>query len=201
MDTATILAHVIENLSANRGAVNSNVTTNREVFHARFGGDVVDTNILSGYQANLTTIFTNQAAPTTFPSAETGGAINVEIAGSVTNSIFAASTQPQVTGSTPTFGTTQDLFFPQGHITAKVEGVISNTTATPDPPTKAFYSKAVNLIRGPVVPPNVVEQPLPPRDCPSRRMASTTTPPRPRPPPRSPRRSRPPRPTPPGPTS
>lgn len=168
MDNVQILAHSIGNLTANRGALNSNVTTNREIFHARFGGNVVDTNLLSGYQLNLTSIFTNQTAPTAFPNAQTGGAMNVAIAGSVTDSIFAASVQPVVNGTTPTFGSSQDLFFPRGQINARVEGVIDNAVATPDQPTKAFYAKSVKLTRGPVVPPNVVEQPAPAPPIPAR---------------------------------
>src|SRR5581483_6046583 len=89
----------------------------------------------------------------------------VLVAGDITNSVFAASVQPKVdtttTPSTLTFGTPQDLVLPTGHITAKVEGTINNSTATPDQPTKAFYAQAVDLKTGPVVPPNNPEPPFP----------------------------------------
>ncbi len=161
MDTVEVRAHDIRNLSANRGALNSTVITDREIFHARFGGDVVNTNLYAGYQQNLAQVFANQTAPTTFPTAETGGAIDVAIAGSVINSVFAASVEPLVVGATPNFGTAQDLFFPRGRITAKVEGRVDNAAATPDQPTKAFYARLVRRNNGPVLPPTVPEQPLP----------------------------------------
>ena len=53
--------------------------------------------------------------------------MNVLVAGDVTDSIFAASVQP-FDGE---FGTADDLLLPQGQITAKVEGMIDNTAATP----------------------------------------------------------------------
>jgi hypothetical protein len=156
MDTATILTHYIDSLQANRGAVNSNVTVDRNVGRVTFGGDVVDTNFTAGVQQGLAAVFSNQTAPTTAPTAQDGGAItNVLIAGNVMNSVFAASTEP-LNG---TYGTS-DLLLPHGHIEAKVGGTIDNSTATPDSPNTAFFSKYVKLDQGPVIPPSVPELPF-----------------------------------------
>ena len=157
MDTVTILSHYIDSLQANRGALNSDVTVDRAVGRITFGGDVVNTNFLSGYQQSLSTVFQSQAAPTTMPSAQDGGAIhNLLIAGNVMNSVFAASAQPE----NGTFGP-NDINLPHGLIKAKVGGTIDNSTATPDSPTKILYSKYVALAHGPVIPPSIPELPLP----------------------------------------
>lgn len=157
MDTVTILSHYIDSLQANRGALNSSVTVDRNVGRITFGGDVVNTRFLAGYEQNLTSIFQSQTAPTTAPTAQDGGAIrNVLIAGNVMNSVFAASVEPSPEGI---FGTSQDLLLPHGNITAKVGGTIDNSTETPDSPKTAFFSKYVKLERGPVIPPSVPELP------------------------------------------
>ena len=156
MDTATILTHYIDSLQANRGALNSDVTVDRNVGRLTFGGDVVNTNFLSGVQQGLASVFQNQALPTTAPSAQDGGALtNVLIAGNVTNSVFSASVEPLDGVYGP-----GDLNFPHGHITAKVGGTIDNSTATPDSPDTAFFAKYVKLDRGPVIPPVVPELPF-----------------------------------------
>jgi hypothetical protein len=183
MDTAEIYAHVVNSLKANRGALNSNVAVDRTISRMNFGGDVVGSTIVTGVvqnYSNLINAITGQAAVSTFnptPSptapplpqnAQIGGGMQVLVAGDVTDSVFAASVQPAVitttgsNGATSTsvqFGTPQDLKLPSGHITAKVEGTIDNSNATPDSPTTAFYAKAVNLQKGPILPPNVPEAP------------------------------------------
>jgi hypothetical protein len=95
--------------------------------------------------------------------------MEVHVAGSITDSIFAASVEPfnSASPSTPFdatfgsgfFGTPQDVTLPTGHITAKVEGTIDNTNAVPGMPTKAFFAKELGVKTGPVVPPNVPEPP------------------------------------------
>lgn len=179
MDTAEIYTHVINSLKANRGALNSNVAVDRTISRISFGGDVVGSNIVTGVVqsfSNLINAVTGQAAvnsfnPTPSPTAppkpqnaQIGGGMQVLVAGDVTNSVFAASVQPQVTTSTGSsgtttttvqFGTPQDLKLPSGHINAKVEGTINNSIATPDSPTTAFYAQAVHLQKGPIIPPNV----------------------------------------------
>ena len=156
MDTATIRTHYIDSLQANRGALNSRVTVDRNVGRLTFGGDVVNTEFLSGVQQGLGTIFQNQTAPATAPSAQDGGALtNVLIAGNVMNSTFTASVEP-LNG---VYGTS-DLKLPHGHIEAKVGGTIDNSTATPDSPDTAFFAKSVTLDRGPVIPPVVPELPF-----------------------------------------
>lgn len=156
MDTATIRTHYIDSLQTNRGALNSNVTVDRNVGRLTFGGDVVDTTFLSGVEQGLGAVFQNQTAPATPPPAQDGGALtNVLIAGNVMNSTFTASAEP-LNG---VYGTS-DLLLPHGHIEAKVGGTIDNSTATPDSPNTAFFSKYVKLDRGPVIPPSVPELPF-----------------------------------------
>ena len=163
MDTTTINSHVIDHLEANRGAINSTVLVERTIGRAIFGGDVVNTNVLTGYQQNLSSVFQNQQiSTTTFPPAEFGGGMTVLVAGNITDSVFAASTQPNQN----VFGN-GDLFIPMGHITAKISGTIDNTNATPNSPEKAFYAQKVNLQHGPVVPPHVPEPPFSPNPLPS----------------------------------
>ena len=145
MDNVTINTHTFENLEANRGALNSTVVVDRSGGRVVLGGDAVNTQILSGYHQPLLTEFTNQSAPTTPPAAQDGGGFTVLVAGDVTNSVFAASVQP----FNNTFGTTNDLKLPTGHIVAKVQGIIDNSTATPASPTTAFYAQSVDLSRGP----------------------------------------------------
>ena len=83
--------------------------------------------------------------------------MTVLVAGDVSNSVFAASVEPfqQV------FGDPNQLVLPTGKISAKIEGTIDNSTATPSQPNTAFYAKQVHLNRGPVIPPNVPEPPYP----------------------------------------
>jgi hypothetical protein len=157
MDTTTLQAHTIFTLQANRGALNSNVSSDRTIAQVRIGGDVQNTNVGAGYNQGLAAIFRSQSEPTTPPNAQDGGAIqDVLIAGNIKDSVFSASVQPE----NQTFGL-NDLNFPHARIKAKVEGTIDNSTATPDTPTNAFYAKSVQVQHGPVTPPSVPEEPLP----------------------------------------
>jgi hypothetical protein len=160
MDTVTILSHSLMTLSANRGALNSNVSIERSIGNITFGGPVVGTTILSGVNANLggaSGVFATQTAPTVTPAQDGGTMHNVLIAGDVTDSIFAASTETDAAG---TYGTSDSLFLPHGLINAKVQGTIDNTNTTPNQPDQAFYAKLVHLTHGPVVPPHVPEAPF-----------------------------------------
>lgn len=184
-DTTTIYTHSIENIYANRGAINSSIVSERLVGNMIVGGDVANTNVLAGYQVpnspsssstvsgfqtlastvemNIASLSTTAASIQT-PRAQAGGQISAFVAGNVTNSVFAASDLPisQILHSTDqTFGNAQDALLPLGRITARIEGAVSNATATPDSPTTAFYAKSVSLTHGPVVPPRIVEPPLP----------------------------------------
>lgn len=157
MDTTTINSHIIDHLEANRGAINSTVIVDRTIGRAIFGGDVINTNVLTGYQQNLAGVFQNQRiSSTTLPPAQFGGGMTVLVAGNVDNSVFAASTQP----TQNVFGN-NDLFIPLAHIKAKITGTIDNATATPNSPSKAFYAKSVELQHGPIAPPHVPEPPFP----------------------------------------
>jgi len=157
MDTTQILSHTIENLEANRGALNSSVIVDRQIGNIQFGGDVVNTTVQAGYDQSLATVFQNPTAART-STAQVGGQIRATIAGNVTNSVFAASVMPDATGK---FGSPDSFALPVGTIKARVEGTISNTTATPASPTTAFYAQKVIVTKGPVVPPNVPEAPFP----------------------------------------
>jgi hypothetical protein len=176
LDTTTILTHSVENIFANRGIINSRIVSERMIGDIMSGGDVVNSTILSGYDQGLATLaaMVNQnlasssaISPLTVstPTAHANGMITAFVSGNVTNSVFASSVQPISQLSNPTsqiFGNPQDAALPLGQITAKVQGTISNTTATPDNPTTAFYAHTVKLTKGPVAPPKVVEPPLPP---------------------------------------
>jgi hypothetical protein len=187
LDTTTILTHSIENLYANRDALNSTVTSERMIGNMSIGGDVSNTTVLSGYQAGLANLemsaqtnigeLDSTTAPTAItqitPVAQANGQITAFISGNVTNSVFAASGLPisqvqssTLTSGTQSFGNSGDVFLPLSRITARVEGSIQNSTATPNMPTTAFYAKTVNFTHGVVVPPHVVEPPLPPPTTP-----------------------------------
>ena len=155
LDTVTINTHFIEHLEANRGAQSSTVIADRGLGRLRFGGDVANSTFLSGYPQNLASALSSQSV-TPNPSAQSGGYMNVLVAGDVIDSIFAASVEP-FQGE---FGTPDDLVLPQGQITAKVEGIIDNTDATPQSPGSAFFAQSVELETGPVIPPDVPELPF-----------------------------------------
>jgi hypothetical protein len=158
MDNVSIQAHWIETLQANRGAVGSNVTSDRNIDRVTIGGDVVNTNILAGYQQGLATVFNNQAQNTTPPDPQPGGVIGtVLIGGDVVNSIFAASVLPY----NGLFDVPEALQFPHAHISAKLTGTIQNDVAAPSDPTQAFFAKQANVTRGPIIPPFVPELPFP----------------------------------------
>ena len=154
MDTVLLGTHVIENLEANRGAINSKVVVSRTIGRATFGGDVIDTEIYTGYRG----------LPGGQIRAQIGGGMTVLVGGEIRNSIFAASVEPQ-SFSDPNnprdsgFGTSADLVIPLAAIDAKVAGPINNSDVVPLAPDKAFFASSVRLERGPVVPPKVNEPP------------------------------------------
>jgi hypothetical protein len=156
MDTTEILTHTIQNLEANRGALNSRVLSERQIGNIQFGGDVVNTTIQAGYDAQLGSVYSNPSSPPT-PTAQPGGQIRATIAGNVINSVFAASVMTDPSGS---FGTPNSFALPLGSIKARVQGTVDNSTATPDHPTQAFYAQKFLVTQGPVVPPNVPEAPF-----------------------------------------
>lgn len=164
MDNTVILSHFIETLQANRDAIGSQVTVDRNVGRVTIGGNVKNTQFLSGYAVDFQTILNSQTLPTTPPTTQDGGAINnVLVAGNVTDSVFAASVDPYTDPATGTslFDVPQALLFPHGHISAKVEGTIDNSGVAPAQPNQAFFAKTVRNYRGPVLPPAVPEAPFP----------------------------------------
>jgi hypothetical protein len=115
MDTAIINARYINQLNANRGALGSRVTINRDIKQLVLGGDVENTYVQVGYEQalesavvgalggqtppsllNLQEQFSgNGASQGVFtPQAQDNGDMTVLIAGDVTNSVFSASVQP-----------------------------------------------------------------------------------------------------------
>jgi hypothetical protein len=158
MDTASIFTNELNTLAANRGALGSTVIVDERAGELVFGGDVVDTTFLAGYQGLPARVFLSQTAPDVPPPVRDEGAIGkILIAGDVIDSVFAASVDPTF----GVFGTPDSLELPHGKISAKIEGTIQNETATPDSPEQAFYSRNVFLTRGPVTPPTVPEAPFP----------------------------------------
>jgi hypothetical protein len=190
MDNVTISSLSIASLRANRDALNSTVTVSRSIQNLLIGGDVQNTTVNVGEQQSLFTFvnlpptslfasgsgaFFGEPPPTVGnpqlntlsgqlePIAQNGGTMQVRIAGSVIDSIFSASVQPDPTGLTGNgFGTPQDLILPRGVINAKVEGNISNannSAVEPQSSGRAFFAKSVKLIHGPIIPPTVPYQP------------------------------------------
>ncbi|GAC1475549.1 MAG: hypothetical protein NVSMB9_28310 [Isosphaeraceae bacterium] len=170
MDTVEIRSHVIDTLKANRGALNSNVYVDRSIDRIELGGDVVNTQVLAGYDQNYGNIFTtitgqsnnpfggSRPAPPPKPiNALPSGGLTAHIAGDVVNSVFAASVEP----FNNTFGDPNQLVLTGGHIRGKVEGTVDNAIATPNAPNQAFFAQRVDALSGPVVPPNVPEPPYP----------------------------------------
>jgi hypothetical protein len=190
MDNVTISSLSIASLRANRDALNSTVTVSRSIQNLLIGGDVQNTLVNVGEAQSLFT-FANLPPTTLFasgsgafygeppptvgnpelntltgqvePVAQNGGTIQARIAGSVIDSIFSASVQPDPTGLTGDgFGTPDDLILPRGVINAKVEGNISNANnglVEPQSNGRAFFAKSVKLIHGPIIPPTVPYQP------------------------------------------
>lgn len=157
MDVVNIDSHVIQFLSANRGAINSRVSVTRDIGRVTIGGDMINTQILSGYNVLGDTI-----------QAGIGGKITASVAGDMKNSVFAASVEPADgitvdpdTGEwTAIFGGRDDLYIPQATIDLKVEGSIDNTELQPDKPNQGAFAEHVRLERGPVIPPAVPEPPF-----------------------------------------
>ena len=173
MDTTELLAHVINNIQSNRGAVNSNVYSDRSISRVTLGGDVVNTKVLAGYAQNYVTILGDvigdpalgqtPSAPPVPLNAQSFGGMTVHVAGNVTNSVFAASDQTfslsSVTPSLSTFGNPNDILETGGQINGKIEGTVNNATIAPNQPSQAFFAAHVKKFTGPVVPPNVPEAP------------------------------------------
>ncbi len=156
-DTVNVQTGLIESLSANRGALNSQIIASDNVDRLTIGGDVVNTNVFSGYVTAA-----NGAL-----NAVRGGQLTALIAGDVTDSIFAVSTQ----ATDGIFGTDDDLNFPGSFINAKVEGTIDNFNNPMVDPTavgQAFFAQTVRLELGPVTPPNAPEAPFAPQGGPGR---------------------------------
>ena len=170
MDTTDILTNVINTLQANRGAINSNVFVDRTISQVRLGGDVVDSSFLTGVSQNFTQIYAaitgvsstgvpqSPTAPPAPSSTQVGGGMTALVGGNITDSVFSASVQP----FNGTFGDPHDIVLPTGVIAAKVTGIISNSNATPNTPSTAFYANQVHLNHGPIIPPNVPQPPYKP---------------------------------------
>ena len=107
---------------------------------------------------------TNPLTGLSEPVAQNGGSLQVRIAGSVTNSVFSASVDPNPSQLfTPLFGAgSGDLVLPRGVINAKVEGTINNSSnSLVTDGSKAFFARVVHRSHGPVIPPTVPYQPFP----------------------------------------
>jgi hypothetical protein len=143
MDTVAINAERIQNLAANRGAVGSTIVTRRDAGLLTFGGDVQNTQVLAGYTEDASG---NRVA-------QELGRMTVLIAGDVTDSLFAASVDPNEDG---VFGSADDLNAISGGIDAKVEGFIDNSLNPDvdlDSADQAFFARKLHVAQGPIVPP------------------------------------------------
>lgn len=145
LDTVFIQADNLQYLGANRGAVGSQIVAARGAGLLNFGGDVSDTQVLAGFVTNQS----NSGNP--FIAQELGD-MTVLVAGDVTNSVFAASYEPNEDG---VFGSPDDLRL-VGMIDAKVEGFIDNSAnidVDPEAADQAFFARNLQFARGPIVPP------------------------------------------------
>jgi hypothetical protein len=156
MDNVTIHTHTMSRLEMNRGAVNSEVKVSRQLGYFRSGGDIVDSTILSGLNQDLTNEFRTQSADTN-TVADLGGAIRALIAGNIIDSIFAASVEPY----NGLYDSPDAIKLGGGRVQAKVEGIVDNSTVTPDNPNDAFYAFSKDVTRGVVTPPNAPSTPVP----------------------------------------
>jgi hypothetical protein len=152
MDTVSMFTRAVEHLIANRGAVGSTVVSSGPIVLATFGGDVVDTWVLSGYFPDSTEDPEFQVG--------TGGRITTTIAGNIINSFFGASAIPLDADGNITIEDANALLFEEGRINAKHEGFIDNSEELPFAPDQAFFAKHLEVVKGPVVPPNVNEPPF-----------------------------------------
>jgi hypothetical protein len=155
MDSVTVFTGHIETIQANRGAIDTFVTTRRGIRQITMGGDVVTSTFQSGYHMELDQDFSNQTLPSA-ENAQEGGLIgHVLIAGDVVDSVFAAGVEP-FGGD---FSSPLAVQVRGGYIHAKIEGTINNSNIQPDAPGTAFFAKTVNVSRGPVIPPRVSTSP------------------------------------------
>ena len=192
MDNVTINSNIIQSLTVNRDATDSNVTVERSIGNLVIGGDVTNTNINVGEDQSLFTfanfppsvigqpgsgIFFGDLPPTVAhpqlnlitdniePIAQNGGTINARIAGSITNSLITASVDGNPSQQfAQLFGAESgNLVLPRGVINVKVEGTINNSgNPLTTDPKKAFYAKVVHRAKGPVIPSKVTYAPFTP---------------------------------------
>lgn len=141
MDTVFMAAERMQYLGANRGAVGSQVITERDAGLMNFGGDVTDTLVLAGYAGGAGNF-----------QAQELGRLTVLVAGDVTNAVFASSVEPNEDG---VFGSADDLNL-TGSLDAKIEGFIDNSASPlvdPDAGDQAFFARNLKVARGPITPP------------------------------------------------
>jgi hypothetical protein len=157
MDTVTVFTGHVDSIQSNRGALDTEVTTRRGIRRITFGGDVVNSTILSGYRMDLENSFVNQSAPDDITAHEGGRMDYVLVAGDIMDSVFAAGVEPFEGDFSSPFA----VKMRGAYIHAKVEGTIDNSAIQPEFPTTAFFAQTTNVIRGPVNPPKVNEPPFP----------------------------------------
>jgi hypothetical protein len=190
MDNVTINTNLIQSLTVNRDATDSNVTVSRSIGNLVIGGDVQNTNINVGEFQSLFTfanfppqvvgeaghgIFFGALPPTVGnpqenpltnniePIAQNGGTLNARIAGDITNSILTASVDGDPSQQfAQLFGSESgNLVLPRGVINAKVEGTINNANnPLTTDPGKAFYARTIHRGKGPVIPSPVTYAPF-----------------------------------------
>ena len=168
MDTVEVRSRDIVQLQANRGALNSTVVTDHQINGVNFGGDVVNTPLVTGVVQNFTNIInqvegqsssifssSSPSSPEVSTAAQDNGHISARVAGDVTNSTFAASVVP----FNGVYGDPNQIVIPSGNIKGKVQGTINNSAIAPNAPSTAFFAHKVTALAGPVVPPNVPQPP------------------------------------------
>jgi hypothetical protein len=186
LNSTVTISRSIQNLLVGGDVQNTlvNVGERQSFVHFLGNSNPNTPNPLSGSAGNFSGVFFGEPMPSVGnpalngftnqiePVAQNGGTMQARIAGSVINSVFSASVDPDPTQTTGNgFGTKLDLILPRGVINAKVEGNISNTgpigpgggnLVDPNSTGRAFFAKSVKLIHGPIIPPTVPYQPFAP---------------------------------------
>jgi len=141
--------------SQNRGAINSNVTSDRQIGNIEFGGDVVGTTILSGYNQSLASAVGNPKHPD-HPESRRGrpdqgeyrwkrDQLGLRLLGSRRFRRVRLVRRLEVAA--------RDDQRPHSGFDQQLGG------DNPQSPTAAFFAQSLKLTKGPVVPPAIPEAP------------------------------------------
>ena len=124
MDNVTINSNIIQSLTANRDAIDSNVTVSRSIGNLQIGGDVQNTNINVGEAQSL---FTFANTPPAVPVNTQTGVVNVPGSGVFWGGKPPTVDSPQMNALT---GNIEPIAQNGGTLNARIAGNITNSTFT-----------------------------------------------------------------------